>query len=73
MIGTRSWSRPTARGLVLVLALLLLALDWLALDDITTGTEPSHAFEWAMVIASLPLMALCALAVRRLTANAAGL
>jgi hypothetical protein len=37
------------RVTVLSTSILLLVLAWLALDDITTGGEPSHTLEWAMV------------------------
>ncbi|OGM84497.1 hypothetical protein A2376_03300 [Candidatus Woesebacteria bacterium RIFOXYB1_FULL_47_31] len=30
----------------------LLILDWLALDDITTGSEPNYDGEWAILIVS---------------------
>ena len=30
----------------------LLILDWLALDDITTGNEPNYDGEWAILIVS---------------------
>ena len=73
MIGSMSWSRSLALGVVLALLLAVLALDWLALDDITTGTEPSHALEWGIVMVSLPLLALCGLGIWRLTRNAPGL
>jgi len=42
---------------------LVLGLDWLALDDITTGHEPSFVAEWAFVLASVP--ALWALGISR--------
>lgn len=35
---------------------ILLALDWAALDDITTGSEPSFFGEWLIVIISIPLL-----------------
>lgn len=35
---------------------VLLALDWLALDDLTTGNEPDTRGEVAMVIGSIPLL-----------------
>ena len=34
----------------------VLALDWLALDDITTGTDPSLFLETALVLASIPVV-----------------
>lgn len=42
------------RRLVLAAAVTeLLALDWAALDDITTGSEPSHFAEYAVLVVSL--------------------
>ena len=38
---------------VTAVSLALLVLSWLALDDITTGSEPSHALEWAMVVVTV--------------------
>jgi hypothetical protein len=40
-------------GLVVV---AVLALDWAAVDDITTGHEPSLVLEWTFVALSLPLL-----------------
>lgn len=37
---------------------VLLALDWLALDDLTTGNEPDKRQEVAMVMVSVPLLIL---------------
>ena len=34
----------------------ILALDWAALDDITTGQEASFVLEWWFVALSLPLL-----------------
>jgi len=34
----------------------ILALDWAALDDITTGHEQSLVLEWSFVALSLPLL-----------------
>lgn len=42
-------------GLVLVAA-----LDWAALDDITTGRQPSFWMEWTFLLASVPILALLA-------------
>ena len=50
------------RILVVLVSILFLALDWLALDDITTGSEPSFYMEYAVLavsafwFASLPLL-----------------
>ncbi|MBI4539917.1 MAG: hypothetical protein HY704_10465 [Gemmatimonadetes bacterium] len=46
------------RGLIAVSVLLVLLLDWAALDDITTGNEPGYALEYLMVVVSLPLLGL---------------
>jgi len=35
------------------LIVTLLALDWAALDDITTGQEPNYTGEYAMLIISV--------------------
>lgn len=35
---------------------VVLALDWLALDDITTGREPSFVLEWTFLFISLPVL-----------------
>ena len=32
-----------------LVSIAVLLLCWAALDDITTGTEPSHFLEWTMV------------------------
>lgn len=36
-----------------VLAVILLSLDWAALDDITTGSEPSFTLEYLILGASI--------------------
>lgn len=56
-----------ARRILIALSILaLLTLDWAALDDITTGTEPSHLLEWGMVVGSVvPLVALFRALLRR--------
>lgn len=41
---------------IALLALVLLALDWAALDDITTGHEPSLVLEIALLALSAPLL-----------------
>jgi len=46
------------RLLMVAAILALLALDWAALDDMTTGSEPNLRLEYAMVGASLPLLAM---------------
>jgi hypothetical protein len=40
-------------GTLIVISVLLLVLNWLALDDITTGTEPSTWMEWTVVATTL--------------------
>lgn len=37
------------KSLVVFVSVALALLAWLALDDITTGSEPSHLLEWAMI------------------------
>lgn len=38
--------------------LVLLALDWAALDDITTGNEPNYIGEYLILVGSLVIFAL---------------
>jgi hypothetical protein len=38
------------------LAIVVAALDWAALDDITTGHEPSFWMEWTFLALSAPLL-----------------
>ncbi|MDO8270061.1 MAG: hypothetical protein Q7T54_05340 [Candidatus Levybacteria bacterium] len=38
--------------------IIVLILDWLALDDITTGEEPSFFGEYAILIASVMIIPL---------------
>ena len=46
--------RVTARTVALVVSvLMLIALNWMALDDITTGTESSYFLEWGVVFLTL--------------------
>jgi hypothetical protein len=47
-------------ALIGLVALLVLVLDWLALDDITTGREPGFALEWLMLAVSVPALAVLA-------------
>lgn len=44
------------KPILIVVIVALLALDWAALDDITTGSEPSSLSEWLIVIISVPLL-----------------
>jgi len=46
----------TRRTRALALAILIAALDWAALDDITTGREPSFWMEWTFLALSAPLL-----------------
>jgi hypothetical protein len=38
---------------VVLSVLALVALNWAALDDITTGSQPSYFWEWAVVFLTL--------------------
>lgn len=42
--------------LLILFIIMLLALDWAALDDLNTGNEPDKRGEVAMVVASVPLL-----------------
>ncbi|MFC1501134.1 hypothetical protein ACFL58_01635 [Elusimicrobiota bacterium] len=35
---------------------IILILDWLALDDITTRNEPNYAGEWGILAASIVII-----------------
>lgn len=48
----KPWITPRRVALVLCV-IVLLALNWLALDDITTGSEQSYSFEWAVFFVTL--------------------
>ena len=37
------------RAAIFTISIILLVLCYAALDDITTGTEPSHVLEWMFV------------------------
>ena len=37
------------RTLTIIISIVLLVLCYAALDDITTGDEPSHVLEWMFV------------------------
>lgn len=51
---------------VAVLAVLaVLALDYAALDDITTGREPGFVLEGVFLAVSVPLLALLGRTIRR--------
>ena len=44
------WDRASIWFFLVVLVLL----DWAALDDITTGVEPDFRLEWGMLLLSVP-------------------
>jgi len=51
---TEGRPRVTLKGVALVVCVVvLLVLNWLALDDITTGSERSLFTEWAVVFVTL--------------------
>ncbi len=50
---------------IIALSAILLVLAWLALDDITTGHEPSFALEWAAVGVCAAWFLVLALGLRR--------
>ena len=41
------------KWLIRLLVAGLLILDWLALDDITTGNEPNYVGEWSVIAVSV--------------------
>jgi hypothetical protein len=45
----------STRRLALIILFVLAALDYAALDDITTGFEPNFAAEWVMLVLSVPV------------------
>lgn len=51
---------------IILISVLFLALDWLALDDITTGNQPSFYAEYAMLALSAVWFAAVAVLWRRL-------
>ena len=50
----RSLDTPMRRRGLFGALLGLLALDWAALDDILTGSEPGFFTEWLVLTASVP-------------------
>jgi hypothetical protein len=38
------------RRLLVVISIALLVLCWAALDEITTGNQPDHVWEWMCVL-----------------------
>ena len=47
-----------------LVAIAILAIDYAALDDITTGAEPDLSLEWIVLAVSAPLLAALARARR---------
>lgn len=47
----------TKRALLVGFIITILALDWAALDDITTGSQPSYTGEYAVLAASTIIFA----------------
>jgi len=45
--------------------IFILALDWVALDDITTGSEPDLTEEYLMLFVSIPLLVFLGLLIRK--------
>jgi len=67
--------RHGSRIVIVVSALAILAvlaLDYAAVDDITTGHEPSLNLEWLVLAASVPVLALLALVTARATRRRPG-
>jgi len=48
-----------------LLIIVLLILDWLALDDITTGNEPNYSGEYAILIGSLVILVFLWIMIRK--------
>lgn len=44
------------RKILIIFVIVILLLDWAALDDIATGNEPSLLGEYFMVIISVPIL-----------------
>ncbi|OGH50212.1 MAG: hypothetical protein A3H17_00860 [Candidatus Levybacteria bacterium RIFCSPLOWO2_12_FULL_37_14] len=44
------------RKILIIFTVAILLLDWAALDDITTGNEPSLSEEYFIVIISVPIL-----------------
>jgi len=60
------------KSVIVGLAVLVLALDWAALDDITTGHETSSALEYGMLLLSVPVLGFAGWMWRRLGTSAIG-
>ncbi|HET9228588.1 MAG TPA: hypothetical protein VFR31_18060 [Thermoanaerobaculia bacterium] len=50
---------------IVLISIFFLALDWLALDDITTGNQPTFHAEYAMLLLSAAWFAAAAVLWRR--------
>lgn len=59
------FTEAVTKTVIIVISLLLLVLSWLALDDITTGSEPSNGLEWAVLVVTVVWFAGLAAARRR--------
>lgn len=53
------------RAVILLAIAIVLALDWAALDDITTGMEPGFVGEYATLVASVPAVGMLWLWLRK--------
>jgi len=49
------------RILLISIVVFLLALDWLALDDITTGNEPNYYGEYTILASSVIVFGIVAI------------
>lgn len=58
-------SVPVRRFLLFALILILLVLDWAALDDITTGNEQNYFLEYAVLLISLLIFGILGLVIFR--------
>ncbi len=48
--------RQMKKKLLIGLVAIVFILDWLALDDITTGNEPNYVGEYAILVISVPIL-----------------
>jgi len=44
-----------SKKVALIIIFIFLLLDFAALDDVTTGSEPSFVGEYAMLVVSIPV------------------
>ena len=44
------------KKILIALIVIVILLDWAALDDITTGNEPDYFMEYLTVIISVPIL-----------------